>query len=68
MPMPRSLPDRWRALSPYLDHALDVPGDDRAAWLDSIADRDPDLAGHLRTLLDSHDRAGRDGFLDGTAF
>jgi hypothetical protein len=37
-------PDRWRALSPYLDEALDLDGEDRAAWLEALAKRDAVLA------------------------
>lgn len=25
---------RWQALSPLLDHALELTGDERAAWLE----------------------------------
>ena len=34
--MPPLSPDRWRALSPYLDEALEIAAEDRAAWLASI--------------------------------
>jgi serine/threonine protein kinase/tetratricopeptide (TPR) repeat protein len=57
-------PDRWRALSPYLDEALDLEGDARAAWLASLAARDAMLAADLRSLLDDHDAANDAGFLE----
>ncbi len=70
--MPPVDPDRWRALSPYLDEALDLPSDEaRAAWLASLAARDAALAADLRSLLDEHDAARESAFLEGaigTAF
>ena len=57
-------PDRWRALSPYLDEALDLEGEARAAWLASLAARDAMLAADLRSLLDDHDAANDAGFLE----
>jgi serine/threonine protein kinase/tetratricopeptide (TPR) repeat protein len=57
-------PDRWRALSPYLDEALDLEGEARAAWLASLAARDAMLAADLRSLLDDHEAANDAGFLE----
>ena len=58
-------PERWRALSPYLDQALDVPTAERAAWLAAITARDAGLGSELRAMLAQHDVADTDGFLDG---
>jgi hypothetical protein len=44
--MPALTAERWRAISPYLDQALDLPTADRAAWLESICARDARLAGY----------------------
>ena len=63
-PMSSVTPDRWRALSPYLDEALDLERDARAAWLASLAARDPTLAADLRLLLDDHEAANDAGFLE----
>ena len=52
--MPLS-PDRWRALSPYLDEALSLTSDDRVAWLAALRDRDPALVDDLADLLAEHD-------------
>jgi serine/threonine protein kinase/tetratricopeptide (TPR) repeat protein len=56
--------DRWRALSPYLDEALELPTADRAAWLASIFARDTGLAVDLQTLLAEHDRVHASRFLE----
>src|SRR5262245_12157829 len=63
--MPHISPERWRALSPYLDEALDIAADDRPAWLAGIAARDAVLGSELRAMLDEHAAADTDGFLDG---
>jgi serine/threonine protein kinase/tetratricopeptide (TPR) repeat protein len=63
--MPPISPDRWRALSPYLDQALDIAAADRAAWLATIAARDAGLGSELRAMLFDHDVADHAGFLDG---
>ncbi len=56
-------PERWRALSPYLDHGLGLPEHQRSAWLASVAVEDVGLARELETLLLRHDRLDRQGFL-----
>jgi len=63
--MPPVDPDRWRELSPYLDEALELTGDSRAAWLASLAARDSALASDLHALLAEHDAADERGFLQG---
>lgn len=70
--MPPLTRDRWHALNPYLDQALDVGRDDRTAWLSSLG-LDDEMARDLRALLDDHDAAEHDDFLghaalDGSAF
>lgn len=57
--------DRWPALSPLLDRALDMSGDERAAWLGSLRAEDPVLAAELETLLDEANAIGRERFLEG---
>ena len=42
---------RWLRLSPWLDQVLDLPPDQRDAWLDDLAGRDATLAAELRALL-----------------
>jgi eukaryotic-like serine/threonine-protein kinase len=62
--MPPLSADRWRAISPYLDEALELPTVDRAAWLASIYARDAGLAVDLQTLLAEHDRVHESRFLE----
>jgi eukaryotic-like serine/threonine-protein kinase len=57
-------PDQWQALSPYLDQALAMPEDERAAWLSSLGEQNPTLAAHLRALLDEHRMLAQEGFLE----
>ena len=62
--MPPVDPDRWRALSPFLDQALDMSGEARASWLESLSRRDASLAADLQLLLDDHEAAHESGFLE----
>jgi eukaryotic-like serine/threonine-protein kinase len=59
--------ERWRALSPYLDEALDLAPDGRTSWLAAVHVRDATLAHDLEAWLLEHDRAGQERFLDGVA-
>ena len=65
--MPLIDPDRWRALSPYLDEALETADGERAAWLASIREVDASLADDLRTLLAEYDTLLESRFLERTA-
>ena len=62
--MPPLSPDRWRALSPYLDEALEIPDDRRAMWLASIRARDAALGDDLENLLAEHEDVQESGFLE----
>src|SRR4030095_4790062 len=55
--------ERWRVLSPYLDEALEIVPDERAAWLASIATRDAALADDLRAMLAQHRTVHQSRFL-----
>jgi eukaryotic-like serine/threonine-protein kinase len=57
-------PDQWHAISPYLDEALAMPEDKRAAWLASLREQNPDMAGHLQTLLAEHRALAEKRFLE----
>src|SRR5215207_4995076 len=57
--------DRWRALAPLLDRALELTGDERAAWLGELRSRSPELAAELMALLAVEAAADREGFLEG---
>jgi serine/threonine-protein kinase len=55
--------DRWRAVSPLLDEALELGVDQQAMWLASLRARDPALADDLRALLAEHQALGASPFL-----
>jgi serine/threonine-protein kinase len=62
--VPPFSPDRWRALSPYLDEALAMTGDRRAIWLAAIRARDAALGADLESLLAEHDHLQESLFLE----
>ena len=59
--------ERWRALSPYLDEALELGADEREPWLARLRNHDPGLAADLAGLLAEREVMHRDGFLEGAA-
>ncbi|HXP85396.1 MAG TPA: serine/threonine-protein kinase [Bryobacteraceae bacterium] len=59
-------PDQWQAVSPYLDQALDMPEEERAAWLATLREQDPAMAAHVQALLDEHRALAQEGFLEHT--
>src|SRR5580700_11531841 len=61
-------PDQWQALSPYLDQALAMTDDERAAWLSQLGVQDPALAAQLGALLDEHQVLAQEGFLENRRF
>src|SRR6185436_18125273 len=64
--MSRLSPDSWKAVSPYLDQALTMDDQGRSAFLASLREQLPDLAGDLAALLEDYRRLGGEGFLDET--
>ena len=56
--------DRWAALSPLLDEALDMTVEDRAIWITQLQRDKPDVALDLELLLHEHGVLARDGFLE----
>jgi serine/threonine-protein kinase len=63
--MPRVDPDRWRAVSPYLDRALDLEDErERAAWLASLRGENPALAADVEMLIKEMDGLRDTRFLD----
>lgn len=57
-------PERWRALSPYLDKALTLSETERAVWLATLRAENSDLAVQLQELLNEHQAAQREAFLE----
>ena len=59
--------ERWRAIGPYLEQALEIADPDaRLAWVAALSEQHPDVAVDLRTLLDEHRALAREDFLEGT--
>ena len=61
--MPSFAPEQWRALSPYLDKALELSPEQRPAWLESLRSENPSVATDLQTLLVERDAVGEEEFL-----
>ena len=57
-------PERWRTLSPLLDQALDLAGEERERWLVGVGRRDQSLEDDLRSLLDEQRALDDERFLD----
>ena len=55
--------DRWERLQPLLDRALELSGEQRASWLDSLRSTDPDAASEIDSLLSDDAAADGRGFL-----
>jgi serine/threonine protein kinase/Tol biopolymer transport system component len=65
--MSKLSPDQWQALSPHLDEALEMTGDERAIWLSSFQGENPTLAYQLEILLSEHRALSDEGFLEANA-
>lgn len=58
-------PERWQEISPYLDHALSLTEQDRAAWFETFQLQRPELAELLKDLLNEHSVLANEHFLEG---
>jgi serine/threonine-protein kinase len=47
--------ERWRAVLPHLDRALDLTAQERGPWLDALRAQDASLGDDLAALLERHD-------------
>ena len=56
--------DEWRRLSPFLDRALDLDGEERLAWINA---QEPEIAGRLEAMLLEHELLVSDKFLEHVA-
>jgi serine/threonine-protein kinase len=57
-------PDRWRALSPLLDRALDLEGEARDAWLGALRRDDPNAADEIASMLSDAKAVESDAYLE----
>ena len=57
--------ERWEAVSPYLDRALELPETERDAWLATLQARDATLAHEVAALLQEHALLREESFLEG---
>ncbi|HSS98128.1 MAG TPA: protein kinase, partial [Terriglobales bacterium] len=62
--MPPLTPNQWQSLSPYLDKALEMSPEQRAALLSSLQVEQPDLVNELEALLQEHLAASQEGFME----
>ena len=64
-----SKPDResWQAVSPYLDRALELSGDERVAWLGLFRAENPNAAAEVEAWLDDLRQVDEERFLEDAA-
>jgi serine/threonine-protein kinase len=55
---------RWLRASGHLDQVLELPPEERGAWLSALREDDPVSAADVAALLDEHRRLTAEGFLD----
>ena len=65
--MPTEAIEKWQLLSRLLDQALDLKEPERARWLESLAENDPEMAEKVSAALAARERDGFTGFLAGSA-
>ena len=56
--------DRWHAIGPYLDRAMDMDDDQRQAWFATLRNDEPTLVADLEHLLEARAAAHAEGFLE----
>lgn len=57
-------PERWREVSPHLDHALSLSEEERARWLETLLSSNPTLGSLLKELLDGRPALKEERFLE----
>src|SRR3984885_12987172 len=65
--MPTESNEKWQLLSRLLDQALDLEEPERARWLETLAENDPEIAEKVSAALAARERDGFTGFLAGSA-
>src|SRR6185369_6853697 len=56
--------ERWRAVSPYLDRAMEMAPEELASWLGALRAGQPELAADVEGLLADRDAISRGRFLE----
>jgi serine/threonine-protein kinase len=56
---------RWQAISPHLDHAIELEAHEVGAWLASLRNSHPELASDLEMWCAEHHALVRSNFLEG---
>ena len=59
-----SILDRWKVLSPHLDHALRLSDEERSRWLSALRVDSPELASDLENLIAQQRRVAEERFLE----
>ena len=62
--MPSLSQERWREISPYLDHALGLCSSERESWMESVRAEKPDIAALLQEFLDEQVAVANERFLE----
>ena len=57
-------PDEWREISSFLDEALGMGAEQRAAWIARVRHENPAIADRLQALLDVHRALASEQFLE----
>lgn len=57
-------PERWRAVAPLFEKAMDLPPGEREVWLETVRAGDPALADDLKALLSDHVALESEKFLE----
>lgn len=57
-------PEQWQEVSPHLDSVLDLPPEQRDAWLSTLNEKDAKLASMLRALLHEQAQLKQEQFLE----
>jgi serine/threonine protein kinase len=57
-------PEQWRNLSPYLDEMLELGPEKRESWLQSLNEKDAEMASTLQTLLAEQRQLQGEAFLE----
>ena len=60
-------PEQWQEISPYLDHALSLSGQERAGWLSDFRAQRSDIANLVEELLEEHRALSQEHFLEDQA-